>query len=99
MLEIAEYMRAAKAGTKNMGSTRAALICQLMSGDLVVIIAYPTAAICSRKKKYIIPSLTQLTFWLQTDNESYLFFLKHTPKCVPLYIRRKPSRDRRVQVL
>jgi hypothetical protein len=50
MLEIAEYMRAAKAGTKNMGSTRAALICQLMSGDLVVIIAYPTAAICSRKK-------------------------------------------------
>jgi hypothetical protein len=48
MFVIAEYMIAAKAGTKNMGSTRVALICQLMSGDLVVIIAYPTAAICAR---------------------------------------------------
>jgi hypothetical protein len=44
-------MRAAKAGIRNMGSTRVALICQLRSGDLVVIIAYPTAAICSKKEK------------------------------------------------
>jgi hypothetical protein len=33
-----------------MGSTLAALICQLRSGDLVVIIAYPTAATCSKKR-------------------------------------------------
>lgn len=39
-------MRAARAGTKNMGSTLTALSCQLMSGDLVVMMAYPTATIC-----------------------------------------------------
>lgn len=44
-----------------MGSTRAALICQGMSGDLVVIIAYPTAAICSRKKKHMtLSSIKQI---------------------------------------
>jgi hypothetical protein len=42
-------MRAARAGTRNMGSTLTALICQLMSGDLVVMMAYPTATICHKK--------------------------------------------------
>jgi len=49
-------MRAARAGTKNMGSTLTALICQLMSGDLVVMMAYPTAAICRKKRNNTKPS-------------------------------------------
>jgi hypothetical protein len=34
-----------------MGSTRTALICQLRSSDLVVMIAYPTATIWSKKNE------------------------------------------------